>query len=67
MTAIYIPDLPLTEEQRTQLLADIQTTIAAAQPIYQDNIDMWSAIAALVYFLNNPIVPPPSDPPPESP
>jgi hypothetical protein len=69
MSSVDIPQQrPLTQAQRTQLVADCRAAVDARQPNYPDNIEIWSVIDALLYLVENPTPPPPeSEPPPESP
>ena len=59
---IEIPELPLTTEQRTQLLADINTNIEGYVPNYEWEFELQTTLRALAYFIANPIV---SEPPEE--
>lgn len=55
---VTIPQEPLSEEQRAQLLTDMQSAIDQAQPQVFNDYEFWSMFAAVVYFLKNPPTPP---------
>lgn len=59
---IEIPTQPLTQLQRDQLLADIDTNIETYEPNYEWEYELQSTLRAIAYFIRNPTNPPPEEP-----
>jgi hypothetical protein len=64
MSFFFVPQTPLTDEQRIQLWGDMIEGARTATPQTMSEAEIWCVLQAAVYFLTNPPTPP-TPPPPE--